>query len=409
MRSCNQSKTKKIKSTGSLLKVQPIHLLYGVQIAFILGTLLTVLLALHKSTLIFIFTLIPSMILFLSLIQKEIFLKSKYSFLFLFIFIFIYLIFINSTIDRTTLFTLFCVMSLYMFMEHNKLYMSDFIRFVNITYFLYLFFSLILYFIYYDLSNANMFVIEFFGFHINTIVGILGSTANIDFYTVLVLLLNLFFNMKQSKYFLIILLFFIIFWTNRSTPLVAMLFSGIIYLFIRNKFFAGISLVVFFVALAVVMMLVYLHADITYGEYGFEYIMYRATHGRNIIWALQIENILNNFSSLDYLVGHFTYAPVEVDWVDYMVENSHNSYLMNFFHAGISFFILLGTYFVIFLRKKFNRKKFAVLMAILTAALTNSEIFLMVNPIYIIVMIYLVTGIDDMYKCDAVKFKTFKV
>ncbi len=290
------------------------------------------------------------------------------------------------------------VLSLLIYYSNVK--KNEFLSFVNITYLFYLFFSYLLYFnIIPNIAprDLNVFNDSLLGIvEIKTLIGIEGSTASIDSYSGIVVLLNLFYNKsKFSKFLMILISFFSMLLTTRMTPLVAMFFSAFVFVFIRSKYSAILILLTIMSVFLTLLYLLYCKPEFTINIFGLNVklslILSEATHSRSLVWYEQIKNVLQFYNIYDYIFGYFedniTHVVVFKGWYKHMI-NPHNSYIFLFF---LSPFLLILFYINILIKifNNFNNYTYPIIFFILLAGFTTQKIFVLENPIYLIILSYL--------------------
>lgn len=290
------------------------------------------------------------------------------------------------------LFLLFLAIVIYF--KLIKLSVHRLLRVVNITYLLYLILSVISYsgiFFYQEGSLINSFFIDYGFISFETLYGLEGSTASIDSYSTLLLLLNIFLNRGLMKYIIIFITLIVVLWTARLTPIVMFLFSIGSFIFVRNRFIAIFLLISIFIAFFAFTFieLYYPHEDSFVKDIPNTLLLHIATHGRTFIWAEQFKSISDNFGLVDYLIGNYKYAEVLIPWgAEGPYANSHNSFFHLFFRIGIAAIFMI----IFFIRKvfyNFDRRTFPVIFGIFLSATTNGTIFYVGNPVFLLVLIYL--------------------
>lgn len=288
-----------------------------------------------------------------------------------------------------------------------KLIMSDFIQFINLTYFVYFFLSFIVWVglvpnIFYDMSLFQVpeFYIDFGVISYYIMPGFDGSPAGLDAFSVIVVLANFFYNSSKFKYLFIVLGLTGIILTFRLTPLVSLGVVMMLYPFYNHKILSTF-LVLFIMSLFILMLYILLN------YHSFELnnqtihiwdLGYVATHARSMIWEQQLKILLNEYNFFDYIFGRFSIPLFEVPhyqlWGqlrdDGLYGNPHNNYLLLFFRSPL-LFIIFFVLFVVFNHINFERKKFTIIFFIFLAGFTNASIISLGNPIFIIVLTYLLT------------------
>ena len=290
------------------------------------------------------------------------------------------------------LFLLF--LSIVIYFKVIKLSVTRLLRVINITYLLYLILSIISYsgiFLSQEGSLINSFFIDYGFISFETLYGLEGSTASIDSYSMLVLLLNIFLNRGLMKYLIILITLIVVLWTARLTPIVMFFFSIGSYFVIRNRFIATFILTSIFIAFFTFTFieLYFPYDDFFVKNVPNSILLHITTHGRTFIWAEQFKSISDNFHVIDYLIGNYKYAEVSIPWgADGPYSNSHNSFFHLFFRTGVTAIIM-----VLFFIKKvfynFDRRTFPVIFGIFLSATTNGTIFYVGNPVFLLILIYL--------------------
>ena len=285
-------------------------------------------------------------------------------------------------------------LSFVVYFKMIKLSVVRLLRVVNITYLIYLLLSIISYsglILAQEPETLNSFVKDFGFISFETLYGLEGSTAAIDSYSALIILLNLFLNKRLTKYLIITIALFALVWTTRFTPIIMFFFSVISYIVVRNRFaavFALISLFLAFFSFSFLEMF-YPNESFFIKDIPNRVILSIATHGRTFIWSEQLESIANNFNGLDFLIGNYKYAEVLIPWGEGSTSNSHNSFFSLFFRIGIAAIVMI----IFFIRKifyNFDRRTFPIIFGIFLSATTNGTIFYVGNPVFLLTLIYLI-------------------
>jgi len=313
----------------------------------------------------------------------------------------IFLVSISSLISLSMLFysepmgvVLFLLFfSFVVYFKMIKLSVVRLLGVVNITYLFYLLLSIVSYsgLIFAQEPDAlNSFIKEYGFISFETLYGLEGSTASIDSYSTLIILLNLFLNKKSSRYLIIMIAFFALLWTTRFTPIIMFLFSIISYVVVRNRFLAVLAISSIFLGFFSFSFLEMFYPNESFFITNIpnSVILNIATHGRTFIWSEQLESIANNFNGLDFLIGNYKYAEVLIPWGEGSTSNSHNSFFSLFFRIGIAAIFMI----IFFIRKifyNFDRRTFPVIFGIFLSATTNGTVFYVGNPVFLLVLIYL--------------------
>jgi len=313
----------------------------------------------------------------------------------------IFLVSISSLVSLSMLFcfdpmgvVLFLLfLSFVVYFKMIKLSVVRLLRVVNITYLFYLLLSIISYsgLIFAQEPDAlNSFIKEYGFISFETLYGLEGSTASIDSYSALIILVNLFLNKKLSRYMMIIIALFALLLTTRFTPIIMFLFSIISYVVVRNRILAVLAISSIFLGFFSFSFLEMFYPNESFFIENIpnSVILNVATHGRTFIWSEQLENIANNFNGLDFLIGNYKYAEVLIPWGEGSTSNSHNSFFSLFFRIGIAAIFMI----LFFIRKifyNFDRRTFPVIFGIFLSATTNGTVFYVGNPVFLLVLIYL--------------------
>ena len=313
----------------------------------------------------------------------------------------IFLISISSLIGLGVLFRyepmgivlLLLFLSLVYYFKIIKLSVVQFLKVVNITYLIYLLLSIISYsglILAQEPGDLNSFFKDYGFISFETLYGLEGSTAAIDSYSGLIILINLFLNIRRTKYLIITIALFALLWTTRFTPIIMFFFSIISYAVVRNRFVAVFALSSIFIAFFSFSFLEIFYPNETFfiKDIPNSIILHIATHGRTFIWSEQLQSIVNNFNWLDFLIGNYKYAEVLIPWGEGATSNSHNSFFSLFFRIGVAAIFMI----IFFIRKvfyNFDRRTFPIIFGIFLSATTNGTVFYVGNPIFLLVLIYL--------------------
>lgn len=249
-------------------------------------------------------------------------------------------------------------------------------------------------------DSKNSFAISVAGYTIETLYGLGGSTADIDSYSGLVLMWNLFINRGQSRWLMIGLSAVAMLLTFRFTPVVALLAACLSYLLVWNRTLAMLALIL--PALGFVMVLVILQIDpvapvpLMPGTDWYS-LLWKATHARSSIWLGQIDYYLTHFQFADFFYGPLD-ERMTVDFIDGEGRfhkdsyNPHNTYLALLFRSSVMFAI----FYALFLWGVFRRARrntFPVLFFVSIVAYTNASIIGLQNPAYLLVVMFLLMAV----------------
>ena len=289
----------------------------------------------------------------------------------------------------------FCFM-LWIFRDAS-LSVDRFLKFVNLTYVLFVFLSYLVYFHIIlpgfrpTLEGVNQFNETFSGIHVKTLIGFSGSTADIDSYSMLVFLLNLLFLRERKYSFLIMALALAnTLWTLRLTPLV-MLLSAVLFVVLptrQNK--------AKLIALLTILFLVPFAPEILRAlDYRNYYAFFIMTHGRYGIWE-QYGDMVSRLDLAHILLGmRDTVLPdIRVFGSTIWQNNPHSSYLRIFLSSGL--LVYLFFYGVMYGRMKniTDKKTLIIAISILVAALSNVNVFFNSNPIFLFTFLYFTSSVS---------------
>ena len=289
---------------------------------------------------------------------------------------------------------------LYFFIKHYEIKKIEFIKFINNTYLLYVFSSIVFFVFFpeliYDLKQKDNNIIYIFFTDYVMLHSIEGSAASLDTYSAVVLFLNLYVNKSKTMYrkSLIFLTIIVLLWTFRLTPTVSILLALISHKIVKSGKSAFIFILFGIIFFLIILYLILNHSDLYFFGIPLSLIFYQITHARSMIWEQQIIFMLDNYSFFDYLLGdfsskEFSAQAYQIDGrvKDDLIDNPHNSHLLLFFRSPILYITAL----LIFLKniyKKFDVNWFPIIVLIFVGAFTNSQIFGLQNPIYFLIIIY---------------------
>lgn len=353
--------------------------------------------------------------LFFIIISSTFFFNSKYSLHFYIILLlsilWVYLIFYPFIgIYPYIILVYFKILVCTIFFHKHKIKLSQFLSFLNLVYLISFFMSLFVYLnlipnIFYDplfFKNPE-FKIDF-GFSSYYIMpSIQGSPASFSVFSALVFFFNFFYGKKNYLIIFITLLGILL--TLRLTPVFASICGIIFYPLFRHKSFSILILVsVFFVFLLLLYGLLIDYSFIYQGvDYDLWSVSYVATHARTMIWVQQLKILIDNYSIIDYFFGNFSIGLFEVPhyqiWgeirQDGLHGNPHNTFLLLFFRSPF-LFVIFFIYFFLAVAKKHKQKSFFIIFIIFMACLTDSSIVSLGDPIFILILTYLLNyNYDD--------------
>lgn len=319
-------------------------------------------------------------------------------------FIFLILFFVNVIlipiigVNWRELALLLWFLLLLLFFASNKVKLESFINFLNYTYLFYLFLSVLvtLHIVVPEFTDEglNQFDVDVGNSTMTTLVGYNGTTAGIDSYSAIILLINLLFSKGKTRVIFSLVSLVAILLTFRFTPLVGIAFAlGV--LVIRNKrlitlYKIGVPifcLFSFFIPLFYVDDLDFLD---------------EITHSRAKIWIeYWIIWVKSGLSSM--LLGIRQQHLPEIIFTQWQgwFSNPHSSYMRIFLFWGAAFYLLFAYYFISVFLKRHSKKVLAVLSLIAVCGITNFNIFWNENPIYLLSFVYF----SNLYKWDDLSFK----
>lgn len=302
------------------------------------------------------------------------------------------------------IFTLELLLLLYLFSEF-KLSVAAFSRCINTAYLVYLGLSVINWLGLVTLvphGSENSFMIKLGGMTIETLFGVGGSTADIDSYSGLILIWNFFVNKNgRFRHAMIAISAFAMLMTFRFTPIVALLSAFLIYLFIFNRFLALLAVLVPALGFAGVLLLLYVEPTtlVPFIKPSMDWytLLWKATHARSSIWVGQVHFYLTEFNWADFIYGPLD-ERMTVDFIDGDGRvhkdsfNPHNTYLAMLFRSTL----LFALFYMLFLwavARRSRKSTFPVIFFISIVAYTNSSIFGVQNPAYLLVLLYVLVGL----------------
>ncbi|MBO1519748.1 hypothetical protein [Oceanisphaera pacifica] len=252
-------------------------------------------------------------------------------------------------------------------------------------------------------DTKNSFFISVGSYTIETLYGLGGSTADIDSYSGLLLLWNLFIN-RGGRFRLVMigLSAVAMILTFRFTPMVALLAACLSYLFVWNRFLAILALLLAMSGFIIVLVILQINpvAQVPFmPDTDWYSLLWKATNARSSIWLRQIHYYLTEFQ-----LSSLFYGPLDermtVDFIDgngrYHMSNynPHNTYLAMLFRSTVIFSIFYALYLWGTLRKA-RRNTFPLLFFISIAAYTNTHIIGLQNPVYLLVIMYILIAVPQ--------------
>lgn len=277
---------------------------------------------------------------------------------------------------------IFKLFVLFQFFNKHSFNNHDILTYLNTTYLFYLLLSYLAYFKIIDItlfSSVNSFEEGRFLFNIETLYGLEGTVAAIDSYSGFIVILNLMFRSKWRKSIIVIALFSLLL-TTRLTPIVAGIGSLIYYYFIP----IGLNYMVILIILTLFSLTIWLKDQPDSIKFFFAAI----STNRTLIWTDQIQIFLEQLNPFSSIFSEFE-GKYEIKVYSYekITDNPHNSYLYIMFNSLAGFiFIILA--FIKGVGEVKDKRFKTVIFFILIASLTNVHIIGLVNPSYIIFIIY---------------------
>jgi len=293
-------------------------------------------------------------------------------------------LYFNRTSDIGAFFPIFFLSFLVLYYFYFRLYpcgVNSFLIVTNYTYLFYILVSLLCYLFlpsYY--RNVSLELISFRAFH-----GIEGSPANIDSYSVFVLLVNIFYNVRWTKWLICLLSLVVLFFAGATTPILILIivFGSLAFL----KMFRSFSVLVILFMLSMFSVF-YLSLNDSVSNA----MILVATNGRNIIWDQQISNM--GWHNLYW--GDVAASTVEIHWSGGETNNPHNVFLFLMLRLGVLFYFVFIVFVIIKARKQ-DIKKQLLVMAFLAAGISNSNVMYIGNPFYLYMLGFCLTS-DKVYK-----------
>lgn len=284
---------------------------------------------------------------------------------------------------------LFLLHCLFVSIDYDE---DSIVDFVNYTFLFFLIISILVYFEIIHINREfNIFDVSFFGDNIKTFIGIGGSTSQIDSYGGFVFLFNLLINRRKYKFIWASLGFASMLLTFRMTPLIALLAVGLYYIltFKSPKLRKITFLLVSFLSSISFIIPYYINKS----NFNFT----EMTHARDIIWNLYID-IIKDFRINEFLFGIRDIPETYVSWSALPNKNPHSSFLTYLLYYGVVIFII----YMFFIIKKFlnirNYKYQIILIFIFIVCITNGSILSLDNPIYIIIIYYMMYSANYAYR-----------
>jgi hypothetical protein len=310
---------------------------------------------------------------------------------------------------------LFAVKLIFLFLWFNnsEIPLSRFVNFINITYLIYLGFSIIFWLTSTTLrSQINAFFIDLGFFQFQTLFGIEGTTASIDSYSGLILILNLIFKESANRRLMIVLSCTALFLAFRQTPVFALLITlGVMKLnVIRNGKQAALIVLAPMVFICLVLFIIMYNHGYIYlfgNKLDLFELFYHASHARTMLWQEQLNFLFERYNFWDYLLGHFDDSfqvmlyNMDREMIHKTSDNAHNSYFALFYRNPV-LTVSLYVSGLVLIARTFHKKTFPVIHFIMLVALSNATIFSLQNPVYIFTLIFLFS-LSSRWKHDYAK------
>ncbi len=301
----------------------------------------------------------------------------------------------------------FKIMLVCLFFYQVKIEEKSFINFINFTYLFYLLISVLFWLGLIPNPNFNAFLIkdEFLvsvgSWSYYVLPGVEGSPANIDSYSAVVLLINLFIRVSQkSRKFFVICSVVGILLSLRLTAILGIMLLLLLWPLLKYRLWFLLFNVTAFISF--LLLLYALHFDLIFIMFNMPIdisaLAYIATHARSIIWEQQIVILLYEYQWYDYMFGSFNVDMFNVPTFQFTgaetgksQSNPHNTYLLLFFRSPL---LTLGLMWLLFINmyKRVDRKYYMPISFILLACYTNSAIISLENPIFIYLLVYSIFG-----------------
>jgi hypothetical protein len=287
-----------------------------------------------------------------------------------------FLIFYQSLINTYHVYLIFAT-GLYVLFNQYHISRKSLLHITNISFFIYLFFSILLYLGYIQIGRElNIFEVSYNFLGIKTFIGLFGSTASIDSYATIIIFINLYYNKGKSKWLIIFIAGLAALLTFRSTPYLVFFGPFIIVktldLFRRNQ-------ILLFLSVAGIFLIGFIPSALQYITGDEKYVLFLdlLLTGRASLWILMLEKYFT-YPVFDLLMGFGDTIYMEVFVWGKLTANPHNMYLKLLIVYGV--FLFIGSIFLISLKFKKNTfSQLIILFAILLAGVGNSNIFSFMN------------------------------
>lgn len=284
--------------------------------------------------------------------------------------IFVSSILYNYELARSYLF-LISVVCIYFIFNTLKYSKNEFVKVHNVTFIIYVILSALLYFDFIIIGREiNAFPVNFLGMQFTTFYGFLGSTASIDSYSALTVLVNLIYNKKRSGYFLAFIALLITLGTFRATPFLVLfgpfVIAGVIKFFWKKTIILFNLFIFLSFAIPFVIQLIWENELL-------QVFLNIATTGRASLWSAMIAEYLSR-DILQLLIGFGNTTSFEVEAWHEEIANPHSAY----FTMLISYGGILFSFIYYFLTRKMlsnNWTQLVIIYAVLLAGISNGQLF----------------------------------
>ncbi len=246
-----------------------------------------------------------------------------------------------------------------------------FFRTYNLVFIIYLFLSLMVYLDILPIGRTkNIFELEFLGRRLNTLIGLFGSTASIDAYAAVTLLINLFFYKGKYRRFFIVASFLAAFFTFRASPYLV-IFGALSIYYIRKVIKTPLT---DFLGLCAIFLLFVtpVFVKMFFGQTGLLLFDLFLT-GRASLW-LEMLNIYQSSDILEKLIGFGVTDRFEVMPWGHLTTNPHNTFFNILLLYGAPVFIMCFC-FVYYVFRRLDDRYAMLFVGVLLAGVGNSLLF----------------------------------
>lgn len=154
-------------------------------------------------------------------------------------------------------------------------------------------------------DSKNSFFISIGSYTVETLYRLGGSTADIESYSGLVLMWNLFINRGRSRLVMIGLSAVAMLLTFRFTPVVALLAACLSCFLVWNRLLAMLALILAAAGFVVVLAILQLNpnSQVPLMDADWYSLLWKTTHARSSIWMGPLNYYLTDFRFADLLYG----------------------------------------------------------------------------------------------------------